>query len=62
MGDNPAVREAAAGYEGATFLPADDPGAWANYLLAEPDVVEPAPIRPWAVVATDLLTMFADSQ
>ena len=62
VGDNPAVREAAASYEGATFLPADDPGAWANYLLEEPNVVEPTPIRPWAVVATDLLTMFADGQ
>jgi glycosyltransferase involved in cell wall biosynthesis len=56
-GDSPATREAAAGYAGATFLPADDAGPWADYLLAMPPAVEPTSVRPWADVAADLLAL-----
>jgi glycosyltransferase involved in cell wall biosynthesis len=54
-GDSPAMREAAAGYTGATFLPADDAGPWAEYLRTVPPAFEPTPVRPWTDVAADLL-------
>ncbi len=56
-GDSPAIREAAAGFPGATFLSSDDAGPWADYMMNPPSGAEPAPLRPWSAVATDLLAM-----
>ena len=56
-GDSPAVREAASGYAAATFLPSDDPGPWADFMMAGPRTADQAAVRPWSVVASDLLVM-----
>lgn len=54
-GDSPAIREAAAGFAGAVFLPSDDPGPWADYMRSGPSTTQPARSRPWSAVAGDLL-------
>jgi glycosyltransferase involved in cell wall biosynthesis len=56
-GDSPAVREAAAGYSGATLLPVDDPGPWADYLRKAPSPAEPVPVYPWSASAARLLEL-----
>jgi glycosyltransferase involved in cell wall biosynthesis len=56
-GDSPAVREAAGGYAGATLLPVDDPGPWADYLRKPPAAAEPVPVYPWDASAAQLLDL-----
>jgi glycosyltransferase involved in cell wall biosynthesis len=58
-GDSPAVREAVAGFDGATLLPTDDAGPWAEYLMRPPMAPPPAPVREWSAVV-DELTTFID--
>lgn len=54
VGDSPAVREATAGLPGATVLPVDDPGPWAEVLRLPPPVLEPADRYPWSSTAAVL--------
>ncbi len=60
VGDSPAVREAIAGYRGATVLPVDDPAPWADYLLATPSEVHPAAPRRWSETAERLLQLLSE--
>jgi glycosyltransferase involved in cell wall biosynthesis len=60
VGDSPAVREAAAGFGGATILPTDDPGPWADFMRDGPHPAEPTNIRPWSAVASELLELLRD--
>jgi glycosyltransferase involved in cell wall biosynthesis len=53
-GDCPAAREALADYAGATMLPPDDAGPWADYLVSEPPLTEPADFHPWSAAALAL--------
>ena len=55
--DSPAIREAAAGYDGITFLPSDDAGAWADYMMTPTRRTDPAAQRTWSAVSDDLLAM-----
>jgi glycosyltransferase involved in cell wall biosynthesis len=60
VGDSSAVREAAAGFAGATFLPVDDPMPWADYLRKEPPPAAPVPVRSWAETAHQLAGFLAE--
>jgi glycosyltransferase involved in cell wall biosynthesis len=56
-GDTPASHEALAGFDGATFLPTDDPGPWASYLAAVPAPVAPASVNTWAATTERLVRL-----
>jgi glycosyltransferase involved in cell wall biosynthesis len=50
-GDTPASREALLAYSGATFLPTDDPGKWADYLASPRKPADPVEPRTWEAAA-----------
>ncbi|MCB0965406.1 MAG: glycosyltransferase [Ilumatobacter sp.] len=59
ISDSPAIRQAAGTYEGATVLPSNDAGPWADYLDRGPTATVTARVRPWSDVAADLLRLVA---